>query len=164
MDLGSCRGCSGQAGARGGQGFVSATHTVGEYVNPRVKITWSNPTANIAGLMRYSTGERRAHGCATTLGRWVMIIDGLLSLKSKLFICSLNALHCNCLHLLFFFCFFPPKTFDSLLISGTFCISDKVDSECRTSRHVIALSWRSLPYPLVWTSKNKKGRMVSLNV
>lgn len=105
MDLGSCRGCSGQAGALGGQGFVSDTHTEGEYVNPRVKITWSNPTANIAGLMRYSTREPRAHGCATTRGLRVMIIDGLLSLKSKLFICSLNALHCNCLHL------FISKTF-----------------------------------------------------
>lgn len=116
MDLGSCRGCSGQAGALGGQGFVSATHTVGEYVNPRVKITWSNATPNIAGLMRYSIRELRACGYATTLGRWVMIIDGLLTLKSKLFICSLNALHCNRMRLFIF------GTFDSLLISDTFCV------------------------------------------
>lgn len=99
MDLGSCRGCSGQTGSLGGQGSVSATHTVGEYVNPWVKIMWSDPTANIAGLMRYSIGEPRAHSRATTLGHWVMIIDGLLTLKSKLFICSPNGLHGNGLHL-----------------------------------------------------------------
>lgn len=113
MDLGSCRGCSGQAGALGGQGFVSATHTVGEYVNPRVKITWSNPTANIAGLMRYNVWEPRARGFATTLGQRVMIIDGLVSSKSKLFICAPNARRRNSLLL------FISRTSDPLLIKST---------------------------------------------
>lgn len=152
MDLGSCRGCSGQAGALGGQGFVSATHTVGEYVNPRVKITWSNPTANIAGLMRYSIGELRAHGCATTLGRWVMIIDALLSSESKLFICSLNALHCNYLHLFTFWNFWLiANKWDFLNVKQSWRRAQKFPSLSLTS-------WWSLPYPFVWTSKKKKKK------